>query len=67
MVISDQKLKMPKRWEKLLYEHTRVVMCKKSAQKDTKYSENECILKMAKIGRDEKAIAFAKWSVWVKN
>ena len=36
----------------------------KAAQKNTKYSRNETILK---IGHLAKAIAFAKWSVWVKN
>ena len=39
----------------------------KTAPKKTFYSKNESILKMAKIGHDAKAIAFAKWSVWVKN
>ena len=36
----------------------------KTARKNTKYSRNETILK---IGHPQKAIAFAKWSVWVKN
>ena len=36
----------------------------KTAPKNTKYSRNETI---SKIGHLEKAIAFAKWSVWVKN
>ena len=35
----------------------------KTARKNTKYSRNETILK---IGHLTKAIAFAKWSVWVK-
>ena len=38
-----------------------------TAPKNTLYSKNESILKMAKIGHDAKVIAFAKWSVWVKN
>ena len=36
----------------------------KIARKNTKYSTNENILK---IGHLAKAIALAKWSVWVKN
>ena len=36
----------------------------KPARKNTKYSKNETILK---IGHLAKAIAFPKWSVWVKN
>ena len=37
---------------------------RKTARKKTKYSRNETILK---IGHLAKAIAFAKWSVWVEN
>ena len=43
---------------------------KKTAQKNTKYSRNDTILKirpLAKAIAHAKAIAFAKWSVWVKN
>ena len=29
--------------------------------------KNETILKIGKKGHNAKAIAFAKWSVWVKN
>ena len=36
----------------------------KTAPKNTKYSRNESNLK---IGHFPKAIAFAKWSLWVKN
>ena len=43
------------------------LLCKKTAPKNTLYSKNENMLKMAKIGHEAKAIAFAKWSVWVKN
>ena len=42
----------------------------KTARKNTKYSRNETILKvghLAKPTAHAKAIAFAKWSVWVKN
>ena len=42
----------------------------KSARKNSKYSRNETILKighLAKAIAHAKTIAFAKWSVWVKN
>ena len=42
----------------------------KTAPKNTKYSRNETILKighLAKAIAHAKTIAFAKWSVWVKN
>ena len=39
----------------------------KNAPKNTYYSRNDSILKMAKIGHDAGAIAHAKWSVWLKN
>ena len=53
-----KKLKMPKRCDKRLNEHIRLVVCKKSAQQNTQHSKNESILKMAKIGHDAKAIVF---------
>ena len=42
----------------------------KTARKNTKYSRNEKILKISHLAKaiaHVKAIAFAKWSVWVKN
>ena len=39
----------------------------KTARKNSYYSKNESILKMAKNGLNAKAIAHAKWAVWVKN
>ena len=42
----------------------------KTARQNTKYSRNETILKighLAKAIAHSKAIACAKWSVWVKN
>ena len=39
----------------------------KTAPKNSEYSKNECILKIAKNGHNEKAIAHAKYSVWVKK
>ena len=70
MVSLGQKLKMPKTCEKRFYKNVRVVLCKKALEKTTKYSRNETILKighLAKAIAHAKAIAFAKWSVWVKN
>ena len=39
----------------------------KTVPKNSYYSKNETILKISKNGHNAKAIAFAKWSVWVKN
>ena len=39
----------------------------KTARKNSWYSKNESILKMAKNGLNAKAIAHAKWAVWGKN
>ena len=42
----------------------------KTAPKNTKYSRNETILKighLAKAIAHAMTVAFAKWSVWVKN
>ena len=42
----------------------------KAARKNPKYSRNETILKIGHLAQAiayAKAIAFAKWSVWVKN
>ena len=39
----------------------------KTARKNTLYSKNESMLKIAKIGLDAKAIDFAKKPLWVKN
>ena len=59
-----QKLKFQKTCQNPFYKSFRVVLCKKTARKNTKYSRNETILK---IGHHAKAIAFAKSSLWVKN
>ena len=53
MVSLGQNLKMPKTWKNLFYKKIRVVLCKKTARKNTKYSRNEMILK---IGHFAKAI-----------
>ena len=39
----------------------------KTAQKNSLYSKNEMNFKMAKRGHNAKAIAQAKYSVWVKE
>ena len=39
----------------------------KTVPKNSYYSKNETILKISKNGHNAKAIAFAKWSAWVKN
>ena len=39
----------------------------KTAGKNSLYSKNESILKVAKTGHNAKAIAHAKWAVWLKN
>ena len=69
-----QTIKLPKTCEKRLYNHIRVVLCKKRLQKTAntrkmreKYSKNESILKMAKNGHNAKAIAHEKYSLWVKQ
>ena len=64
MVSLGPKLKWPKTFDKRFYKQIRVVLCKKTTGKNTKYSRNETILK---IGHLAKAIDFAKWSVWVNN
>ena len=43
---------------------------KKTTRKNTKYSRNETICNISHLAKaiaHAKAIAFAKWSVWVKN
>ena len=70
MVSLGQKLKMPKTCEKPFYKNIKVLLCKKQIEKNTKYSRNETSLKLGHLAKaiaQAKAIAFAKWSVWVKN
>ena len=64
IVSLGQKLKFKKTCKKRFFNHVRLVLCKKTDWENTKCSRNETILK---IGHHAKAIAFAKWSVWVKN
>ena len=70
MVSLSQKLKMPKTCEKRFYKNITVVLCKKPLEKTPNIPRNEMILKIAYLAKaiaHAKAIAFAKWSVWVKN
>ena len=70
MVSWGQKFKMPKTCKKQIYKNSRVVLSKNTSRKNTKYSTNETILKIGHVAKaiaHAEAIAFAKWSVWVKN
>ena len=62
-----QKLKVPKRCEKRLFDLIKAVVRRKLLQKTPNIGKNASSLKMARIGRDAWAIAHAKCSVWVKN
>ena len=59
-----QKLKFQKTCQNPFYNSFTVVLCKKTAPKNTKYSRNESILK---IGHHAKAIGHPKSSFWLKN
>ena len=56
-----------------IYKHRLELFCakkKRPLEKDTKYSRNETLLKIGHLAMaiaHAKAIAFGKWSVWVKN
>ena len=53
----------------ILQEHQSLFV-QKTARKDNKYSRNQRILKVGHLAKPiahTKPIAFAKWSVWVKN
>ena len=64
MLTLTQKLKLLKTCQNPFYKSFRVVLCKKTARKNTKYYRNESILK---IGHYAKAIAHEKSSLWVKK
>ena len=56
--------------KKSFYKKSTLVLCKKTARKSTKYWRNGTILNITHLLKaiaHAKAIAFAKWSVWVKN
>ena len=65
-----QKIKFPKTCAKRFYKHIKVVLCKEHAKNGSKnglYWKNESSLKIAKNNHNAKAIARAKYSVWVKK
>ena len=64
MLSLGQKINTPLTCQKLFYKNIRVVLRKKTARKNTKYSRNDTNLK---DGHLAKATAFAKCSVLVKN
>ena len=64
MLSLGQKLKMPKSCEKPFFKNITVVLCKKPLEKTPNIPE---MRRFWKMGYLPKAIAFAKWSVWVKN
>ena len=70
MVSLRQKLKMPRTCEKPFYNNIKVVLCKKPFEKTPNIREMRQIFKIADLAKaiaHAKAIAFTKWSVWVKN
>ena len=70
MVRLGQKLKMPKTLEKPSYKIKKVLLCKKPLEKKPKYWRNKTILKIGHLAKGKahpKPIAFAKWSISVKN
>ena len=65
-----QKLKFQKTCQNPFYKSFRVVLCKKTATKNTKYLRNESILNIGHVAKGmahAKAIAFAKWLFGVKS
>ena len=61
---------MPKTCEKPFNKNIRVVLCKKTAPKNTNYSRNETILKIGQLAKalaHVNAIGLAIWPVSVKN
>ena len=58
------KIKIPKNMSKSILQIIYSCSMQKTAPKNTKYSRNETILKIA---HHAKAIAHAKSSLWVKN
>ena len=64
LLTLGQRLKFQKTCQNPFYKSFRVLLCKKTALKNTKYSTNESILN---ISHYAKAIAQAKFSLWVKN
>ena len=66
MVSFRQKIKLPKTCGKRLYKHITVVLCKKRME-EKPIIEKWDDFENWKNGHYAKAIAFAKWSVFVKK
>ena len=60
------KIKYAKNMRKTFVQTHSSCSMQKTARKNSSYSKNESILKMAKNGHNAKAIAHAKWAVWLK-
>mgnify|MGYP000471226183 CR=1 FL=1 len=61
---------MRKTCEKPFYKSIKVVLCKKPLDKTPNIREMRQVFKIADLAKaiaHARAIAFAKWSVWVKN
>ena len=67
MVTLGQKFKMQKNMLKTFVQDIAVVLGKKRLEKTANILKNESIFKMGKNCKQARAIAFAKWSFWVKN
>jgi len=64
------KIKNAKNMPKTILQGYKSCSVQKTARKNTKYSRNDTILKIghhANVIAHAKAIALAKWSVWVKK
>ena len=61
------KIKITKNMQKPAVEPHYSCFMQKTAPKSSYCLRNETILKIGKNGHYAKAIAFTKWSVWVKN
>ena len=69
MVSLGPKPQMPKTCENH-FTRTARLFCAKNGSKNNKYWRNKTILKIGHLAKDiahAQAIAFAKWSVWVKT
>ena len=64
---SGSKLKIVKIMRKTTLEAHSSCFVQKTAPKNTYYSKNDNISKMAQIGHPAKAIASAKLSLWLEN
>ena len=64
------KIKNSTNMRKTILQDYKICCVQKTARKNATHSRNETILEighLAKAITHAKAIAFAKWSVWVKN